>query len=55
MSVLEVSWPGGRVVTRPLHPGEMNSVVEVTHPGDRETSVLASDTQVRSTALPHKL
>uniref|UniRef100_A0A8C5BI16 Cartilage acidic protein 1a n=1 Tax=Gadus morhua TaxID=8049 RepID=A0A8C5BI16_GADMO len=40
VSVLEVSWPGGSVVTRPLHPGEMNSVVEVTHPGAGETSVL---------------
>ena len=55
MSVLEVSWPGGSVVTRPLHPGEMNSVVEVTYPGAGETSVLASDTQVCSTALTHEL
>ncbi|CAL8331986.1 unnamed protein product [Merluccius merluccius] len=45
VSVLEVSWPDGSVATRPLRPGEMNSVVEVTYPGDGEMSVLASHTQ----------
>ena len=53
--VLEVTWPGGAVVTRPLLPGEMNSVVEVPHPGRGEDRVLAGDTQVSSTVLPDLL
>ncbi|XP_070712640.1 cartilage acidic protein 1a [Pempheris klunzingeri] len=45
VTVLEVSWPDGSSVTRTLQPGEMNSVVEVAHPKEGETSVLANDTQ----------
>ncbi|KAG7270771.1 hypothetical protein CRUP_019411 [Coryphaenoides rupestris] len=45
VSVLEVTWPDGSVWTRPLDPGEMNSVVEVTYPGDGAMRGLASHTQ----------
>ncbi|XP_076001733.1 cartilage acidic protein 1a [Genypterus blacodes] len=45
VTVLEVSWPDGRSITRPLSPAEMNSVVEVDYPKQREASLLASDAQ----------
>nr|XP_046262645.1 cartilage acidic protein 1a [Scatophagus argus]XP_046262652.1 cartilage acidic protein 1a [Scatophagus argus] len=44
-TVLEVSWPDGSSVTRPLQPGEMNSVVEVAYPKEGEMAVLTNDTQ----------
>ncbi|XP_071387239.1 cartilage acidic protein 1a [Centroberyx affinis] len=43
VTVLEVSWPDGSSMSRPLQPGEMNSVVEVAYP--KEGGVLANDTQ----------
>lgn len=46
MTVLEVSWPDGSVLTRTLRPGEMNTVVEVLHPSGAELTPLANDTQV---------
>lgn len=45
VKVLEVSWPDGTVLTRPLQPGEMNTVLEIAYPRDRAMSVLANDTQ----------
>ncbi|KAM3864589.1 cartilage acidic protein 1a [Diretmus argenteus] len=45
VTVLEVSWPDGSSVARPLQPGEMNSVVDVAYPKDGEMSSLATDTQ----------
>lgn len=45
VKVLEVSWPDGTSLSRALQPGEMNSVVEITHPRDGEMSVLTNDTQ----------
>ncbi|XP_071783782.2 cartilage acidic protein 1a isoform X1 [Centroberyx gerrardi] len=45
VTVLEVSWPDGSSMSRPLQPGEMNSVVEVAYPKEGGVSVLASDTQ----------
>ncbi|XP_056264300.1 cartilage acidic protein 1a [Pseudoliparis swirei] len=44
-TVLDVSWPDGSSLTRTLRPGEMNSVVEVAHPKEGESSLLANDTQ----------
>lgn len=55
MKVLEVSWPDGSSITRTLQPGEMNSVLEVAYPKQEEMSVLANDTQVRSTDQRHEL
>lgn len=46
VTVLEVSWPDGSVLTRTLRPGEMNTVVEVLHPSGAELTPLANDTQV---------
>uniref|UniRef100_A0A667YZZ3 Cartilage acidic protein 1a n=1 Tax=Myripristis murdjan TaxID=586833 RepID=A0A667YZZ3_9TELE len=45
VTVLEVSWPDGTSVARPLLPSEMNSVVEVAYPKEGEMPVLANDTQ----------
>ncbi|XP_069576675.1 cartilage acidic protein 1a [Brachyistius frenatus] len=45
VKVLEVSWPDGTTITRPLQAGEMNSVVEVVFPKAGEESELANDTQ----------
>ncbi|XP_078147335.1 cartilage acidic protein 1a isoform X2 [Centroberyx gerrardi] len=55
VTVLEVSWPDGSSMSRPLQPGEMNSVVEVAYPKEGGVSVLASDTQVRTTDPRHEL
>ncbi|CAK6973494.1 cartilage acidic protein 1a [Scomber scombrus] len=46
VTVLEVSWPDGSSITRVLQPAEMNSVVVVAYPTEREMSSLANDTQV---------
>ncbi|XP_062288973.1 cartilage acidic protein 1a [Scomber scombrus] len=45
VTVLEVSWPDGSSITRVLQPAEMNSVVVVAYPTEREMSSLANDTQ----------
>lgn len=45
VKVLEVSWPDGTALTRPLQPGEMNTVVEISYPRDGAMSVLANDTE----------
>uniref|UniRef100_A0A667YNK1 Cartilage acidic protein 1a n=1 Tax=Myripristis murdjan TaxID=586833 RepID=A0A667YNK1_9TELE len=55
VTVLEVSWPDGTSVARPLLPSEMNSVVEVAYPKEGEMPVLANDTQVRSMDQRHEL
>lgn len=33
---VEVYWPDGRSVARPLEPSEMNSVLEIHYPRDEE-------------------
>ncbi|XP_057698901.1 cartilage acidic protein 1a [Corythoichthys intestinalis] len=45
VSVLEVSWPDGRVVTRVVQPSEMKSVVEIVYPGNTEMSTLDNNTE----------
>lgn len=55
VTVLEVSWPDGSTITRPLDPAEMNSVVEVAYPKQREASLLASDAQVHTLDSLHEL
>ncbi|XP_037117752.1 cartilage acidic protein 1a [Syngnathus acus] len=45
VSVLEVSWPDGSVITRVLQAGEMKSVVEVAYPANTEMSTLGNDTE----------
>lgn len=45
VKVLEVSWPDGTSLTRPLQPGEMNTVLEIAYPRDGAMSMLANDTQ----------
>lgn len=45
VKVLEVSWPDGTSLIRPLQPGEMNTVLEIAYPRDGAMSVLANDTQ----------
>lgn len=50
VSVLEVVWPDGSWLSRVLQPEEMNSVVEVGHPKEGETTALASDAQVETLA-----
>lgn len=49
--MLEVSWPDGSSFTRPLRPGEMNSVVEVAYPEEGRGAVLPNDTQVSAEFL----
>ncbi|XP_062244600.1 cartilage acidic protein 1a isoform X2 [Platichthys flesus] len=55
VKVLQVSWPDGSSISRALQPGEMNSVVEVSYPREEEMTLLADDTQVRSTEPRHEL
>ncbi|XP_036803907.1 cartilage acidic protein 1 isoform X2 [Oncorhynchus mykiss] len=45
VTVVEVYWPDGRSVARPLQPGDMNSVMEIGYPKEGEESVLNPDTQ----------
>lgn len=45
VTVVEVYWPDGRSVARPLQSGEMNSVMEVAYPKEGQESALANDTQ----------
>lgn len=45
VKVLEVSWPDATSLTRPLQPGEMNTVLEIAYPRDGAMSALANDTQ----------
>ena len=53
--MVEVYWPDGRSVARPLQPGDMNSVMEIGYPKEGEESVLTPDTQVRSADLHHDI
>ncbi|CDQ99558.1 unnamed protein product [Oncorhynchus mykiss] len=55
VTVVEVYWPDGRSVARPLQPGDMNSVMEIGYPKEGEESVLTPDTQVRSADLHHDI
>ncbi|CDQ99905.1 unnamed protein product [Oncorhynchus mykiss] len=55
VTVVEVYWPDGRSVARPLQPGDMNSVMEIGYPKEGEESVLNPDTQVRSADLHHDI
>uniref|UniRef100_A0A672NGJ0 Cartilage acidic protein 1-like n=1 Tax=Sinocyclocheilus grahami TaxID=75366 RepID=A0A672NGJ0_SINGR len=44
---IEVYWPDGRSIARPLESADMNTVIEVTYPNEGEESALTSDAQVR--------
>ncbi len=43
---IEVFWPGGRSIARPLESADMNRVIEVAYPNEGEESALTSDAQV---------
>ncbi|XP_030635496.1 cartilage acidic protein 1a [Chanos chanos] len=43
---IEVYWPDGRSMARPLQEGEMKTVIEIAYPNEGEESVLTSDAQV---------
>ncbi|XP_077574900.1 cartilage acidic protein 1a [Stigmatopora nigra] len=45
VTVLEVSWPDSRFVTRVVQPSEMKTVVEILHPGDTEITTLDNSTE----------
>uniref|UniRef100_A0A4W5PRP8 Cartilage acidic protein 1a n=1 Tax=Hucho hucho TaxID=62062 RepID=A0A4W5PRP8_9TELE len=45
VTVVEVYWPDGRSVARPLQPGDMNSVMEIGYPKEGEESVLTPESQ----------
>ncbi|KAM6972503.1 cartilage acidic protein 1a [Aplochiton taeniatus] len=55
VTVLEVHWPDGVWTSRPLAPGEMNSLVEIAYPRKGEEMLLAQETQVRTADLRHDL
>uniref|UniRef100_A0A672NGI0 Cartilage acidic protein 1-like n=1 Tax=Sinocyclocheilus grahami TaxID=75366 RepID=A0A672NGI0_SINGR len=42
---IEVYWPDGRSIARPLESADMNTVIEVTYPNEGEESALTSDAQ----------
>uniref|UniRef100_A0A8C1YVX8 Cartilage acidic protein 1a n=1 Tax=Cyprinus carpio TaxID=7962 RepID=A0A8C1YVX8_CYPCA len=42
---IEVFWPDGRSIARPLESTDMNTVIEVAYPNEGEESALTSDTQ----------
>ncbi len=43
---IEVFWPDGRSIARPLESADMNTVIEVAYPNEGEESALTSDAQV---------
>ncbi len=43
---IEVFWPDGRSIARPLESADMNTVIEVAYPNVGEESALKSDAQV---------
>ncbi|XP_043102840.1 cartilage acidic protein 1a [Puntigrus tetrazona] len=42
---IEVFWPDGRSIARPLESADMNTVIEVAYPNEGEESALTSDAQ----------
>lgn len=44
---IEVYWPDGRSIARPLESADMNTVIEIAYPNEGEESALTSDAQVR--------
>lgn len=42
---IEVYWPDGRSIARPLESADMNTVIEIAYPNEGEESALTSDTQ----------
>uniref|UniRef100_A0A671KA55 Cartilage acidic protein 1-like n=1 Tax=Sinocyclocheilus anshuiensis TaxID=1608454 RepID=A0A671KA55_9TELE len=42
---IEVYWPDGRSIARPLESADMNTVIEVAYPNEGEESALTSDAQ----------
>uniref|UniRef100_A0A673GK66 Cartilage acidic protein 1-like n=1 Tax=Sinocyclocheilus rhinocerous TaxID=307959 RepID=A0A673GK66_9TELE len=44
---IEVYWPDGRSIARPLESADMYTVIEVAYPNEGEESALTSDAQVR--------
>ncbi|XP_059410771.1 cartilage acidic protein 1a isoform X1 [Carassius carassius] len=44
---IEVFWPDGRSIARPLESADMNTVIEIAYPNEGEESALTSDAQVR--------
>uniref|UniRef100_A0A8C1R5U9 Cartilage acidic protein 1a n=1 Tax=Cyprinus carpio TaxID=7962 RepID=A0A8C1R5U9_CYPCA len=42
---IEVFWPDGRSIARPLESTDMNTVIEVAYPNEGEESALTSDAQ----------
>lgn len=43
---IEVYWPDGRSIARPLESADMNRVIEIAYPNEGEESALTSDAQV---------
>lgn len=42
---IEVYWPDGRSIARPLESADVNTVIEIAYPNEGEESALTSDTQ----------
>lgn len=45
---VEVFWPGGRSVARPLEPSDMNKVMEIYYPENEEEATLVVEIEVRT-------
>lgn len=45
---VEVYWPDGRSVARPLEPSDLNSVLEIRYPKDEEEVTPTMEIEVQS-------
>lgn len=45
---VEVFWPDGRSVARPLEPGDMNKVMEIHYPENEEEVTPAAEIEVHT-------
>lgn len=48
---VEVYWPDGRSIARPLEPSEINSVLEIPYPKDEEEVTPTVEIEVQNTTL----
>ena len=50
-TIVEVYWPDGRSVARPLEPSDLNSVLEIRYPSDEEEVTPTVEIEVHSCIL----
>lgn len=52
---IEVFWPDGRSVARPLEPSEINSVLEIDYPRDKEDVTPTVEIQVQCSTFQENI